>query len=217
MRSASRSRRSEGVPACSRWQASRSKVAGVRHGDRAVGRALLDVADMAAHCAAVDGDAAGAGRQMGLGVRPARDVHVHEIEVGARLAAEHFRVVRLDRDDLSVRDRNDRVGRVVATGAVTSGRNPRPPDRMYEQEDMSATSQGPPMTEDSSSCILAGERSGIAIDSVIVPVCCRVRNAPAERFASAVQTAPAAERGRREGLLSFHLLHWPRSPWSRQR
>jgi len=38
------------------------QVAGGRHGDRAVGSALLDVADIAGHCAAVDG-------QLGLGVR----------------------------------------------------------------------------------------------------------------------------------------------------
>jgi hypothetical protein len=98
-------------------------------------------------------------------------VHVHEIEAGARLVAEHFRVVRLDRDDLSVRDRNDLIGRVVGTGAVTSGCSPRPPDRVYEEEDMSAASQAPPMTEASSPCIPGGVRSGIAIDSVIFAPC----------------------------------------------
>lgn len=193
------------------------QVAGGRHGDRAVGRALLDVADIAEHCAALDGDAAGAGGQLYLGVRPARDEHVHEIDVGARLVAEHFHVVRYDRDYLCVRDRDDLIGRVVATGAVNSGCSPRPPDRVHEQEDMSATSQGPPMTEDSSHCALAGVRWGIAIDSVIFAVCCRVRNAPADPFACAVQTASATARGSRECLLSFHLLHWLRAPWSRQR
>ena len=45
------------------------QVAGGRHGDRAVGRALRDVADIAEPGAAVDGDAAGAVGQLGLGVR----------------------------------------------------------------------------------------------------------------------------------------------------
>jgi hypothetical protein len=160
---------------------------------------LLDVADIAAPCAAVDGDAAGLADSWALPCgRLARCmclklksvfVSLRSTLVTCGAIAMIFSWVTATRCDRPHEDAGQSAQAchlplarpwmralpqacgsrsTLAGGGVHSS---WPPDRTYEKEDMSETSQAPPMTEDSWQCTLSGVRLGIAIDSVIFLAC----------------------------------------------